>query len=290
MTAPTAPPTRTRRGVLVAAVLIVLFVIGNGAVELTSRMLQSHLREDSTIVPVAQRLTVIGNNGYVILNPSRDSNVHVHVSGEYGGPRPDLIQTSTDAGVRLEARCRDSMLVDCRIEYDIQVPPGFDVQVQGAPSDVLVTKLTGPVAIAVETGGVSLNSLSGPVNVHTGDGRISGQLWSTAVAVNSSAGDVSLDLMVAPESLAVHAGFGDVRIRVPGEYSYRVSADSVMGARSVAVAQDATAGRSITATTESGDVRILPWGRGFGPAPIEPVPPRVAPPAPIAPVRPEPPG
>lgn len=285
----TAPPTQIRRGVLVAAVLIVLFVIGNGAVQLTSKILQTHLREDSKIVPLAQRLTVIADNGHVVLNPSPDDNVHVTVSGVYGGARPELIQTSTDAGVRLEERCGDSTLVSCRIDYDVKVPAGFDVQVHGTPTNVVASRLTGPVGIALEFGNISLNTVSGPVQVHTDYGRISGnQLSSTAVTATSSHGDVALDLTAPPDSLAVHAGFGDVLLRVPDGYAYRVSADSGTGDRTVGVMQDASAQRSITASTESGDVRVLAR-RASGPAPIAPIPP-IAPPAPIAPIAPARPG
>lgn len=281
MTAPAEPaaPPRARRGVLIAAVLIVLFVIVNGAVQLTSQILRTRFSESSTIVPLAQQLTVRGQEGNVVLTPSPDGRIHVTTSGKYGAAHPDLIADSTDTGVVLESRCGDVTFVTCQVDYAIQVPPAFAVRVQGGSTDVLVRNTTGPVDIDLESGSAEVSNTSGALRLHTGSGFITGnQLRSTAVTATTTDGGVNLDLLVAPQSLAVDAGMGDVSITVPGTETYRIAAETAIGRKRVDVAQDAASGRSITARTESGDIRIRPRGQVMMPSPPEapgvPLPPR----------------
>lgn len=282
---PIPPPIRTRRGVLIAAVLIVLFVIGNGAVQLTSEFLNTWFSQSSTIVPLAPQVTVIGHRGDVTVTASPDGNVHVTVSGKYGAARPVMTEDSTDTGVLLEARCGDIALVSCQVDYSVQVPPAFAVKVQGGSTDVSVRNLSGAVDVDLEAGSTEVSNTTGPLRLHTGFGHISGyQLRSTAITATTPSGEVYLDVLAAPQSLAVDAGSGSVSIFVPGEYTYRVAGSSSSGSRSVGVAQDAASTRSITATTESGDVRIR--GRGRLQVPLKLPEPPEAPDAPAAPAAP----
>jgi hypothetical protein len=275
LTDPVSPPARTRRGVLIAAVLIVLFVIGNGAVQLTFQVLQTHFSQNSTIVPLAQQITVKGYEGSVVLVPSPDSRVHVQASGTYGAAHPDLVEDSTETGVVLEARCRDVTFVTCKVDYAIQVPPAFAVKVQGGSTDVLVRNLSGAIDIDLVAGSAEVSGSTGPLQMHSGSGTLSGdQIRSSVITATTVAGGVNLDLVVAPQSLTVDTGVGDVSIMVPGAYTYRVSADTADGHKQVGVAQDVNSTRAITATSESGDVRIRPRGQmEFRSPPLPPDPP-----------------
>ena len=264
MTAPApdpAPPRATapahpRRGVVAAAVLLVVVVIGTGAVQLFSQIVSGTIESTSVLTPLADRFTVDTDADLTVV-PSTDGQVRVHTVVRHGLGQPDLVEESTPAGVRLDVRCNAMLTSRCDVAYTVELPPSFEVVVSGMTGDVTARGLTGPVRIDRGSGDIALFDVNGPVDVTSITGEITAMgLGSDTVRAESITGDVRLELLQPPQSVQVDATSGEVDVIVPAGAGYRVSAWTRSGERAVTVPVDPSSPRMITVDGGSGDVRL----------------------------------
>jgi hypothetical protein len=242
--------------VLAAAVLLVVVVIGTGAVELLSQIVSGTIESNSVLTPLADRFTVDTDADLTVV-PSTDGQVRVHTLVRHGLAQPDLVQESTPAGVRLDVDCNEMLVSSCEVEYTVELPPSFELVVTGMAGDVTARGLTGPVRVDRETGDIALFDVTGPVDVTSIWGEITAMgLGSDTVRAESRTGDVRLELLEPPQSVQVDANSGEVDVAVPAGASYRVSAWTRSGERAVTVPVDPSSPRMITVDGGSGDVRL----------------------------------
>ncbi|WP_433280155.1 DUF4097 family beta strand repeat-containing protein [Pseudonocardia xinjiangensis] len=254
----TEPTAGLRRGVLVAAVLFVVLVVGTGALQLLSQAATGTYERTSTLTPTGERFTVASDAGTVTLSPSSDGAVHIRTVVRYGLGQPELTEETTSAGVRLDATCSGLLATHCDVDYAVELPPSFPVYVEGTAGDVTVSGLTGPVTVERATGDIALVDLAGPIDATVMSGVISGRgLRSDVVRAETRSGDVRLELREPPSSLAVDSLSGQIDVTVPAT-GYRVDARSTTGEASVLVPVDAAAPGMIVLDSENGDVRVRP--------------------------------
>jgi hypothetical protein len=126
--------------------------------------------------------------------------------------------------------------------------------------DVNVSHLSGPVSVTTSGGNVSVDQVSGVTRLQTGGGDITGTAITTRdVTAKTSGGNVGLTLSVAPASLIVSTGGGDVTIivpRLPGNAGYDVDATTGGGDVNKGVAIDSASRYKITASTSGGNITI----------------------------------
>ncbi|WP_219417126.1 DUF4097 family beta strand repeat-containing protein [Pseudonocardia nigra] len=250
---------KPRRGIVVAAVLFVLLVIATGTANLLSQFVQGTFHQTDTLVPRGDRFTVQGAAGNVTLNPSPDGNVHVRTTVHYGISKPEFVQRSTPTGVLLHTRCDGLLATRCDVDYLIEVPPSFAVDVELEAGEVSVNGLAGPVTVDVSAGDVTLLDVSGALDVSSSSGEIRGLgLRSAVVRADTSSGDVRMELIDPPQSVRVDVGSGEVDLAVPVDVDYRVDADTASGEERIAVPVRTGSDRTITVDGGSGDVRIRP--------------------------------
>jgi hypothetical protein len=256
----TEPTTSPRPGVLVAAVLLVVVVVGMGAMHLLSQVATGTYERTTTLTPPTERFTVTSDAGDVTLAPSTDGAVHVRTVVRYGLGEPELVEETTSAGVRLDATCSGLLATHCDVDYVVELPPSFEVLVSGRAGDVTASGLTGPITVDRGSGDVALFDLAGPVDVTSRSGVISGRgLRSPAVRATTMSGDVQLELLEPPRAVAVDVGSGDIDIAVPATGAgYRVDARTASGEETVLVPVDPTGASMIVADNRSGDIRIRP--------------------------------
>jgi hypothetical protein len=255
---PAEPTARPHPGVVVAAVLFVLVVIGGGALQLLSQAATGRFERTSTLTPSAERFTVASDSGTVRLSPSTDGSVHVRTAVSYGLGEPELVEEATPVGVRLDATCSGLLATHCEVDYVVEVPPSFAVSVEGTSGDVTVSGLTGPVTVNRGSGDIALFDLSGPVDVASRSGVISGNgLRSDVVRAGTGSGDVQLELLEPPRTLAVDTGTGEVDVAVPAT-GYRVETRTTTGETSVLVPVDPAAPGTIVLGSRTGNVRVRP--------------------------------
>jgi hypothetical protein len=252
-----APEVHPRRGLVVAAVVLVLVVIGTGAAQLLSQVATGTVEQTSTLVPAADRFMVDSDAGDVALAPSADGNVHVRTVVRFGLGQPELIEESTPSGVRLDVHCNALLATRCDVSYLVELPPSFEVIIGGTAGDVSAHGLTGPIRVDRSTGDVALFDVTGPVDATSTTGEITAtRLRSDMVRAETRSGDVRLELLATPRTVQVDATSGEVDIAVPSGTGYRVSARTRSGDESVTVPVDPAADRSITVNGGSGDIRI----------------------------------
>jgi Putative adhesin len=267
-------PTRTPPRLLIAvAVVFVLVVAVTGAASLVSQGFRTTSEFTRTLTPQADRLTVHNDKGDVVLLPSRDGLVHVAAESQHGISEPRVSAESTGGGVVLAGSCDSDLAVECTVDFTVQVPASFAVQVQVGAGEVTAADLSGPLDVQATSSDVVLDNLSGPVSVRSESGPVLGrELRSDTVDVLADSGDVSVMLVGVPSSVQARSTRGDVEVVVPGTETYRISTAVPRGSTEIAVADDAGSTHAITASSDLGDVSVMPFLRGprFVPFPPEP--------------------
>jgi hypothetical protein len=141
--------------------------------------------------------------------------------------------------LHIESECPDAVPSrPCRIDYEVSVPRGTEVEIGSASGDVGTDGLTAPQTVG---------SVSGDVRV-TGAG-------GDTVTASSTSGDLELELAVAPRRLAAESVSGSVTVTVPAG-SYRVDADTVSGDIDVDVPTDPSAASDLRLNSTSGDIEV----------------------------------
>ena len=256
MTAPA--PAKAHPAVVAAAVLMVLLVCGTGAFALLSEVVTSTVERTNAFTPATERL-VVDADADVTLGPSPDGQVHVHTVVRHGLGEPEIVQESSPAGIRLGARCGEFLAVRCDVRHEIQVPPAFEVVIDGVDGDVTASRLSGPVTVDRLTGDITAVELTGPLDLRSSDGEITGDaLRSETLRATSDTGDVQLELVVPPRSVEITAGSGEVDLAVPGDATYRVDANTDSGEERVLVPLDSTSTRTLRVDGDTGDVTVRP--------------------------------
>jgi hypothetical protein len=259
VSAPAPAPAKTRPVVVTAAVLLVVLVCGTGAVQMLSQVVRATLERTSTITPATDRFVLDADVGDVTLTPSADAQVHVRTIVRHGLGEPELVEESTPTGVRLDVHCNNQLASSCDVEYVVEVPPAFEVQVDGTAGDVVASRLTGPVTVDRLAGDIAVFDMAGPLDLRTTTGEITAEgLRSEVVRAESETGDVRLELLAAPRSLDVESTSGEIDLAVPGDTGYRIDADTQAGDERVMVVTDPTSPRIIRADGVVGDVSIRP--------------------------------
>ncbi len=256
MTAP-APP-RARPVVVAAAALFVVLVCGSGVFALLSEVMNHTVERTSTFTPATSRVQ-IDADGDVVVGPSSDGQVHVHTRVRYGLGEPDLVEESTPAGIRLDASCTEFPAGPCDVRYAIEVPPSFEVAIDGADGDVTASRLSGPLTIDRVTGDITVLDLTGRLDLRSATGEINGESLRTEVLrADSDTGDLRLELLVAPQSVDATTETGEITLAVPADTTYRVDAGSDSGDERVLVPLDPASTRTLHASSDTGDVTVRP--------------------------------
>jgi putative adhesin len=260
VTAPTAATTKAHPAVVAAAVLMVVLVCGTGAFGLISEVVTGTVERTNAFTPATSRL-VVDADGDVTIGPSPDGQVHVHTVVRHGLGEPGIVQESTPAGVRLDAGCREILAVRCDISHEVQVPPAFEVVIDGADGDVTVSRLSGPLTVDRVTGDITAADLTGPLDLRSVDGKIIGDgLRTDVLRADSGTGDVRLELVAPPRSVDITTSNGDVDLAVPADTSYRVDANTDSGEERVLVPLDSASTRTLRVDGDTGDVTVRPTG------------------------------
>jgi hypothetical protein len=256
----TAPaPRKAHPALVAAAVLLVAVVCGTGGVQLLSEVVSGTVERASTISPAADRFVLDAKTGDVTLTPSPDGQVHVRTVVEHGLGEPELVEESTPAGVRLDVDCDDVLAGPCDVKYLVEVPPTFEVRIEGTAGDVTASRLSGPVSIERMWGDIAVFDVAGPLDLRTRTGEITAEnLRAEVVSATSSSGDVQLELLAAPRSLDARTQSGQIDLAVPGDVGYQVDARTRYGEERVLVPVDPAAQRFVRAEARTGDVNVRP--------------------------------
>jgi hypothetical protein len=155
----------------------------------------------------------------------------------------------------LEATCPLFFTSFCTVDYTVEVPSDVDVLVR-SDRGATIEGIDGEVDVESDQGGIDLARLRGPVRADADQGsvRASG-LRSTDVVASSDQGEVFLRFLDVPRRVVAESDQGDVEVVVPeGDEFYALTTDTDQGEVRRDVRADPRSDRSITATTDQGDV------------------------------------
>jgi hypothetical protein len=239
--------------------------------------------DDTTLTQAITAVHLASGSGNVSIQVGSSASVHreLHYDNNKPGPTTTVangVLTLNDCGqdctvdylVTVPAAARidgstssgDIMIADAS-SVDVQASSG-NVSVAGATGQVSVTTSSGDIKAASAGGDVQARSTSGDITVSgvkgaatlaSQSGRIAASGLSGAhTTAHASSGNVSVTADVV-QNVDVQTTSGDVTITVPNG-SYRVTTGSSSGDVRSGLGNDASAQYSISASTDSGDVRI----------------------------------
>jgi hypothetical protein len=185
--------------------------------------------------------------------------VRARVTEGLGTPDRDVEQR--DGTLHLSSSC-GFFFDNCDVDYEIAVPAGTSVRVDATAGDVHADDLSSNVPVELESsaGDVSVSDVTAPelrLSSSAGDVEARG-VRAERISAESSAGDVVLSLRTPPLRVDADSSAGDVEIVLPDEV-YRVDASSSAGDVDTRnVSTDRSSPRVVNARSSAGDVLIEP--------------------------------
>jgi hypothetical protein len=165
------------------------------------------------------------------------------------GPASDLVLTVPgSAPVTVLAASGDVTASGLGAASALETGSG-DVRVDGARAGLELRTGSGTVRADAVSGGLVARTGSGDV--------VARRLAGGVVDVETGSGDVAVEAVEAPASLAGRAGSGDLDVVLPDDgRPYAVEATSDAGELDVEVPVDPAAGRAVVLSTGTGDVTV----------------------------------
>lgn len=260
MTTAIAPPrlSRSRRIALAIGLpLVVLAVVytGLGLVGLVGRVT---VQDDTSYALPGDRHLALQAHGTITVTAGDVAEVQVRRTSMYGITAPSTTANVTDRGVELAGDCPWWNLFNCRISYDVVLPPDVSVDLYTGSGTIRVTGVDGAVAARTGSGSIHAEALGGSVALATGSGSVTAAaIDAESVRARSGSGSVRLALTGAPAEVDAHAGSGSIVIEVPrGSGPYRIDAATGSGSRTVEVRTDPSASAVLSAHAGSGNITI----------------------------------
>ena len=246
----------TRKAWLVAGSIAAAVTLVFGTFQVVSLLARS-TDEATTTFQAVRRLVVDNDAGSIRLRPSPDATLRIDRKETRGLTKPSYSERMEGGRLVVEADCAGP-LGWCRVQLEIEVPAGVDVEASGGGGSVRADGLDAGLRLRSSGGSITvvgsgpvldLSSSGGSVNVESARAR--------EVKARSSGGSVRVRSAVVPDFVDAHSSGGRVTVEVPdGPTAYRVDAASSGGSARTQVRTDPTSSRRITAHSTGGSVTV----------------------------------
>ena len=182
-------------------------------------------------------VVVVSHVGDVTVTSAAGPGTSVLQEADYSKTPPVTTRTLSGTTLTITYSCATQLV--CGVAYVVRVP-----------RDVAVQATAG-------AGSVQLSGLAGKVTAQTKAGVITASgLTSSVVSLTTDVGGINAAFTSPPGTLRAVARVGAISLSVPGGASYQVTAEAHVGKATVSVPRSASAGHSISATTDVGAIRI----------------------------------
>ena len=258
--APYRTPAAIRRALFALAGLLGVSLVAMGTISLLDHAARSTTTERSSYTGV-RALAIDGASDVRLTSAPAGSPLQVRARVTAGLRTPGTdIRRRGDGTLELSASCPVLFGGSCDVDYEIAVPEGTEVRVDTGAGDVRAEGLSSTVPIELESsaGDITVADLTAPeLRLSTSAGDVDGSdVRAPTVRAVSSAGDVSLSLRTAPERVDADSSAGDVELVLPDE-TYRIDASSSAGdVDDQQVRNDPSSPRIVRVRTSAGDIRI----------------------------------
>lgn len=215
------------------------------------------------------RLPASRAHKFEIKSAGGDVRVHAHRAGDA------LVRGTRTMGrtsCTLEAHAdRDGLFVrvadadgaPCRIDVDVALPPGLDVDISGAEGNVFVSGMRRALVLQLGQGSAVVGGTFTAAKVHIEQGSLSAQGLGAHSSIAVDSGNAQLYLLPpSPKSeLFLDVGTGNVTLTVPGApVSLLVS--TLQGTRRVDVTESPSAPVRVEGTIRQGNLIVRPAPNG----------------------------
>lgn len=255
-------PRRTRTVLLAVALplALVLLVVAAAAVVLVPVLTRPavDLRYTGPAAPVVR---VAVREAPIVLSPSADGRVHVHVTG-WSVARPTLRVQTVAGRTTVRGGCPPFAWFDaCDLRLTVALPPVSDTTIDG-DGDIAARSLTGALTVRTSNGAVRTDRMRGALDLSTTNGEVvATRCASRTVRAKTTNGGVALTFVTVPEEAGATATNGAVTVAVPGTVAYAVETGTTNGSVDTgSIRTSPASAHRIAARTTNGDVRIVPSG------------------------------
>jgi Toastrack DUF4097 len=252
--------------------------------------------------PAHGEVRVSGSQGDLTVRAG--TGPRITVTGLLSGSfvRPSFHHRSTAQGLSLDPQCH--VPGNCSLNLGITVPARLPVSIDDSfgtlraqglngtvtlsdnSGDLTASRLTGTVHLTDSFANLTASGLAGSIRLDSNSGdiqaagvagntkltdsfgtiQVTGLAAADVVASNNS-GDISLTFTKVPRTVHVTDSFGSITLVLPpGPAAYRVHTHDTFGSTTVSVPQSPSAPNVITASNDSGDIRIVTWKHPVPPA------------------------
>lgn len=175
--------------------------------------------------------------GSVQIREGSVPGISVEQTWSFADPEPTV--TTSGAGVTTVAlNCSQGLVTRCQGDWEIVVPEGTDLVVDGAVGDIELEGVTGRVRVDAAAGDVHLSG--SPV----------------VVDASLDLGTISAVLSEAPAEVRARTNLGDIELIVPGGVAYDVRTRADAADVQVRVEHDPGSPHRIDMTANLGSIRI----------------------------------
>jgi DUF4097 and DUF4098 domain-containing protein YvlB len=123
---------------------------------------------------------------------------------------------------------------------------------------VNATDIDGPLTVDSEGGNVSISELTGALNTNTGSGDLSARdLDTTDANATTEGGNAAMMFADSPQAVNLITSGGDAVVDVP-DGPYALTASTSGGSWSVEIATNPQARKTLTITTNGGNLVVAP--------------------------------
>jgi hypothetical protein len=160
--------------------------------------------------------------------------------------------------LRLVMRCPLFIGINCRAEFDLQVPGDTELTGRTANGRIEIGDVDGNVDIGTSNGAVELTRLSGTLRANTSNGAIrASDLGSLDVDFRTSNGRIEVDASQPPDRIVARTSNGRIEIALPSEAPpYAVDASTSNGNTQLDIRTDPASAHRIEARTSNGSITI----------------------------------
>jgi len=243
-------------GLLLTALLVA--IAGLAAV---NRMASQTVREEHSYAFTGNALSINAAIGDVHIVPGKDGQITVARRLTYGLRRPYVEERIDGDTFRISDHpCTVDLAFTCEVLWLLQVPRDVDVDVTTQAGFINVSGMSNTVKVVSDSGDVRVLAPSGKlVTLRSHDGMVTAQNISSAQVVATSDNKaVQLTFRSPPALVVGRSQRGQVGVVLPdGADTYKITAKSQSGSRTVAAKVSDNAKRRIDILSASGDVSVI---------------------------------
>lgn len=204
-----------------------------------------------------ERLVVTSNDGNLSVTGADREDVRVVAHLEHGIRRTRLRIEREGDTLRVSSTC-PPFPGHCGADYTIEVPRDLRVVARLGNGDVTARDLGAPAELSSGNGNVRASGITGDARLDSGNGDVTGTgLRSDLVDATSRNGNVSVELLSAPDMVNARSSNGNVDVAVPDDGEpYALDISTANGTRTGDIRTDPDSSRQLRISSRNGDVAV----------------------------------